>query len=75
MASEGLDVPNLKYVIFASPEKNEVTITQATGRVGRKAKGKEYGTVIDFVDDFGMYRKWAKIRKGVYMKLKCDIIE
>lgn len=75
LASEGLDVPNLKYVIFATPEKNEVTITQSTGRVGRKAEGKEYGTVIDFVDDFGMYRKWAKIRRGCYLKIDAEIIE
>lgn len=75
LAAEGLDVPNLRYIIFATPEKNDVTVTQATGRVGRKAEGKEYGTVIDFVDDFGMYKGFYKERLKVYKKLNCDIIE
>lgn len=75
LAAEGLDVPNLRYVVFATPEKNDVTVTQATGRVGRKAEGKEYGTVIDFVDDFGLYKGFYKERLKVYKKLKCDIME
>lgn len=75
LAAEGLDVPNLRYVVFATPEKNDVTVTQATGRVGRKAEGKSYGTVIDFVDDFGLYKGFYKERLKVYKKLNCDIIE
>lgn len=75
LAAEGLDVPNLRYIVFATPEKNDVTVTQATGRVGRKAEGKEYGTVIDFVDDFGMYKGFYKERLKVYKKLNCDIME
>jgi len=75
LAAEGLDVPNLRYVVFATPEKNDVTVTQATGRVGRKAEGKKYGTVIDFVDDFGMYKGFYKERLKVYKKLNCDIME
>lgn len=75
LAAEGLDVPNLRYVVFATPEKNDVTVTQATGRVGRKAEGKEYGTVIDFVDLFGLYQGFYKERLKVYKKLNCDIIE
>jgi superfamily II DNA or RNA helicase len=69
LAKEGLDVPNLRYVVFATPEKDETTVMQAAGRVGRKADGKEYGTVIDFVDDFGMYKGWAKKRINYYKKL------
>lgn len=74
LAAEGLDVPNLRYVVFATPEKNDVTVTQATGRVGRKAEGKEYGTVIDFVDSFGLYRGWAKKRAGYYKKIGAEVI-
>ena len=70
LAKEGLDVPNLRYVVFATPEKDETTVMQAAGRVGRKAEGKEYGTVIDFVDSFGMYKGWAKKRLGYYKKLE-----
>jgi len=75
LAAEGLDCPNLRYIVFATPEKNDVTVTQATGRVGRKAEGKEHGTVIDFVDNFGMYQRFYKERLKVYKKLKCDITE
>lgn len=74
LAAEGLDVPCLRYVVFATPEQNETTVTQAAGRVGRKADGKDHGTVIDFVDDFGMYRNWRKKRLSVYKKLDCDIL-
>lgn len=75
LAKEGLDVPNLRYVVFSTPEKNEVTVTQAAGRVGRKAEGKDKGIIIDFVDSFGMYRGWAKKRLGFYKKLGMKMVE
>lgn len=75
LAREGLDVPNLRYVVFSTPEKDPTTIEQASGRVGRKADGKSYGTVIDFVDEFGMYKGWWKKRLSVYKKLGYAIIE
>lgn len=68
LAKEGLDVPNLRYVIFATPEKDETTVAQAAGRVGRKADGKTQGTVIDVVDNFGMFYGWYKKRRTVYKK-------
>lgn len=74
LAKEGLDVPNLRYVVFATPEKDETTVMQAAGRVGRKAEGKPFGTVIDFVDNFGMYKGWAKKRKNIYKKLFYNIL-
>ena len=69
LAKEGLDVPSLRYVVFATPEKDETTVIQSTGRVGRKAEGKDHGTVIDFIDDFGMYRGWQKLRRRYYKKI------
>lgn len=74
LAKEGLDVPNLNYVVFASPQKDETTVTQSAGRVGRKADGKEYGIVIDYVDDFGMLRGFSKKRNSVYKKLEYEIM-
>ena len=74
LAAEGLDVPNLRYVIFATPEQNETTVIQAAGRVGRKADGKEYGTVVDLVDNFGMYYGWAKKRIGYYNKIGAEVM-
>lgn len=69
LAKEGLDVPNLRYVVFATPEKDVMTVTQSAGRVARKAAGKRQGVIIDFVDNFGMYVGWAKKRKAIYKKL------
>lgn len=73
LAKEGLDVPNLRYVVLATPEKDSTTVMQSAGRVGRKAEGKDYGTVIDFQDNFGMYSGWFKKRLGYYKKLGYNI--
>ena len=75
LAREGLDIPNLNYVVFASPQKDETTVTQSAGRVGRKAEGKEYGVVIDYVDsNFGMLAGFSKKRNSVYKKLEYEIM-
>lgn len=75
LAKEGLDVPNLRYVVFATPEKDETTVTQAAGRVGRKAEGKEFGTVIDFVDvGLPKFENWARKRKAIYKRLNYGIM-
>lgn len=68
LAKEGLDVPNLRTVIFATPQKDKTTVIQSAGRVARKADGKEYGTVVDFSDDFGMLYGYEKKRRGYYKK-------
>lgn len=75
LAKEGLDVPNLRYVVFATPEKDKTTVTQSAGRVARRSKGKEKGVIIDFVDNFGMYVGWAKKRKAIYKKLGYKEVE
>lgn len=74
LAKEGLDVPNLRYVVFATPEKDSTKVIQSVGRVSRSAPDKEYGTVVDFVDDFGMYQKWAATRRGYYRKINAKIL-
>lgn len=75
LAKEGLDVPNLCYVVFATPEQDSTTVIQSVGRVGRKADGKDYGTVIDFVDLFGLYQGYWKKRKGYYKKIGAEVVE
>ena len=68
LAKEGLDVPNLRMVVLACPVKDKTTVIQSAGRVARKADGKEYGTVIDFSDDFGLLYGYEKKRRGYYKK-------
>lgn len=74
LAKEGLDVPQLRYVVFATPQKDQVTVTQAAGRVGRKADGKSFGTVIDYTDNgFGVLAGFSKKRNSIYKKLKYEV--
>lgn len=73
IAKEGLDIPNLRNVFFATPTKNEVTVTQAAGRVARVAEGKEYGVVYDYVDDLMALTRYWNFRKRIYKKLKYSI--
>lgn len=75
LAKEGLDCPNLRYLILATPEKDETTVVQAVGRVARKAEGKDVGVVLDFIDNFGMYQGWAKKRLGFYKKNSYSCID
>ena len=74
LAREGLDIPNLNYLVMASPVKDPITVEQSVGRVGRKAEGKDYGTCIDYTDDFGMLRGFSKKRNSVYKKLEYEIM-
>lgn len=72
LMSEGFDCPTLEYLVFATPQKNERIVTQACGRVARKCDGKKQGTIIDFVDDFFMYKKMRKLRERIYKKNNYD---
>ena len=69
LAKEGLDVPNLRTVVFATPQKDKTTVIQSAGRVARKADGKDFGTVIDFSDNFGLLYSYERKRKNFYKKL------
>lgn len=74
LAKEGLDVPNLRTVVLSCPVKDKTTVIQSAGRVARKAEGKEYGTVIDFSDDFGLLYGYEKKRRGYYKKNFYDFL-
>lgn len=58
-----------------SQQNKSVTVIQSVGRVGRKADGKDCGTVIDFVDLFGLYQGYFKKRKGYYKKIGAEITD
>jgi superfamily II DNA or RNA helicase len=49
--STGVNIPNLRNVLFALPSKDVITITQSIGRGLRLAEGKEKMTLIDIIDD------------------------
>lgn len=69
IAKEGLDIPNLKHLVMASPIKEDIAVTQSAGRVMRAYNGKEFGTIWDFEDDMPMLRKWLRKRLSIYEKV------
>lgn len=75
LAKEGLDVPNLRHIFFATPQKNESLVTQAAGRVARTSEGKEIGIVHDYQDAFPMLISWQNRRNAIYRKLGFEITE
>lgn len=76
LAKEGLDIPSLDAVFFATPKKDATIIVQSAGRAGRKCDGKAVGYVIDWVDtQFSMLTNYAKRRKSIYKKHNYQIVE
>ena len=75
LACEGLDVPGLRYVVFATPEKDQRIVSQSVGRVARKYDDKDKGIVIDFVDAYGICKGYYTKRKKIYRELECEVVE
>lgn len=50
--NEGTDIPNLDLVMFLRPTESAVVYLQQLGRGLRKAPGKEYLTVLDFIGNY-----------------------
>ncbi len=65
---EGVDFPNLRWVIRADGTVNKIFCIQAAGRLARKINGKQSAAVIDFMDMFGNMVQRSKARIKHYMK-------
>lgn len=64
---EGINIPSVSSVIIAAGGKSHVQLLQRIGRGLRKAEGKNYLTVHDFLDDTNSYLfKHSKSRYEVY---------
>ncbi len=59
MFNEGVDVPAVDMVMFLRPTESPIVFLQQLGRGLRKAKGKEYLNVLDFI---GNYDKAGRVR-------------
>ena len=72
LAKEGLDVPILNRLFFATPQSDFAIVTQSVGRIARIAEGKKDSVVIDFVDKNSntLLKKYKK-RVTHYKKLLC----
>ncbi len=64
--SEGLDIPSLDTIVFATPRSD---IVQCCGRILRYHPNKKVPRVIDFVDDAPVFHGQARKRKAYYNKL------
>ena len=50
--NEGIDIPRVNQVIMLRPTQSAIIFVQQLGRGLRKAEGKEYLTVIDFIANY-----------------------
>lgn len=62
LAKEGLDIPNLDRLYYATPQKDYAIIKQSAGRIERSCDGKDIPIIYDYVDKnigycLGAYRK------------------
>ena len=75
LVNEGMDIPNLKYLVYASSGKSSIEVLQRVGRVLRKGKDKDTTIVFDFMDNMSeVLYKQSKARKHIYQKEKFDIL-
>ena len=70
MVNEGLDIPLLNCLVFASPK---VEIEQAIGRISRLNNNGFNPLVIDFIDTLLTFIQEARKRLNHYLKKKYDI--
>jgi len=50
--NEGVDIPKINQIIMLRPTQSAIVFVQQLGRGLRKAKNKEYLTVIDFIGNY-----------------------
>lgn len=66
VASEGFDAPFTEILVWASPTDSALRYTQYNGRLGRRASGKKFGLVVDFLFQTSQF-KWS-YNMGMWMK-------
>jgi superfamily II DNA or RNA helicase len=50
--NEGVDIPDINQVIMLRPTESPIVFVQQLGRGLRKAKGKEYVVILDFIGNY-----------------------
>jgi len=65
--AQGLNIPNLKYIMLAAPFKSKIRVLQSIGRSLRKHTDKKEGaTIFDIVDQTKFFEKYGLIRLRYY---------
>ena len=74
LADEGLDVPNVDFLLNASAGRSAGRAVQRVGRAMRVAPGKRAPVVVEIVDNGGMYQRQWQARAFAYKdKLNAEI--
>lgn len=68
--NEGVNIPRLNHIIFASGGKDEKTVRQAMGRGFRVTSSKTLITLTDFLDPYRYLAEHSIARYSVYHKLQ-----
>ena len=50
--NEGVDIPEINQVIMLRPTESPIVFVQQLGRGLRKAEGKEYTVILDFIGNY-----------------------
>jgi superfamily II DNA or RNA helicase len=72
MANEGLDIPSLNGLVFATPKSD---IIQSIGRICRRKHFGIQPLIMDFVDCFSVFEGQARKRFQIYKKNKYEIVD
>jgi len=73
---QGINIPNLKYIILASPFKSKIRVLQSIGRALRKHLDKKNGAVIYDIHDHTRYlEEYGNIRLRYYDSEKFSVNE
>jgi len=73
---QGINIPNLKYIILASPFKSKIRVLQSIGRALRTHADKENGAYIfDLHDHTTFFEKHGDVRYRYYDSEKFHISE
>jgi len=73
---QGINIPNLKYIIFASPFKSKIRVLQSIGRSLRKHADKEKGSqIFDIIDNTKYFKSHGESRLRFYDSEGFNVIE
>lgn len=75
IAKEGLDLPLLDTLIFATPIAGRSGVIQAVGRLTRMKEGKKGADVYDFIDKQVPFNKFYAKRRSIYYEMELDIAQ
>lgn len=70
---QGINIPNLKYAMLASPTKSKIRTLQSVGRTLRTHDDKEYAVIFDLWDDVKFLGRHGQKRMNFYENEGFDI--